>query len=713
MASSSTQATPPLTANSSPEMTAKSTKKANLRSFGVLPESVLSFAPSLSSGTSTQSLLNDYTSDSSDQYELLSTRSSNMPPPASPLSLKPRKQTPLKEHRGRISLKYDMAAEPLQSHTHSRTSTNSSVKSPQRTSFNLHLRKRSADKATSPSAKSPTRSSFRLSLFFTLLRYPILAIILSIMGLDLTALVLVRIFVFLYERFVVSQGTHRKLLEILAKSESYTEWKVAASYLDSFMKHDEWKRQEDSNEIYNSKLIRKTTRKLRQSRLENNVKEVMKHLTHACKKNHGGCMNEALYSNTYDGTKEDVELLYQEIEETIEFVARHEGLKVDEKGSFFKSLSRNYGRAALSLSGGGSLTYYHMGVLKALFEEGLLPNVITGTSGGSLLAALVCTRTDEELASEGVFDAKRVVDKFTIMSDPWAVRIKRLLSDGYLFDPTEPFKKLEELTKGHLTFLEAYKKTGRILCISVVPDEPNHVTPAKVLNFMTAPDVLISSAICASCAIPLILPPIKLMCKTETGDFVPYRGSGKLWRDGSIRSDIPDLSMLNVTFQIVSQVNPHITIFFYESQGSAGCPTPHRGGRGWRGGFIASSLIHMIDLDLKKWLRLCKDLKLLPPIMATDVSSVFLQQFDGTVTILPANSNVFPDCVHILNDPTPERLQEYITQGQLKAFPKLGMIGHRMRIEKSVQKVRDVLLGVKGMAARRSVTRFSTTDLDD
>ncbi|KAJ3009389.1 UNVERIFIED_CONTAM: hypothetical protein HDU68_002731 [Siphonaria sp. JEL0065] len=163
------------------------------------------------------------------------------------------------------------------------------------------------------------------------------------MGLDLCALVLVRIFVFLYERFVVSQGTHRKLLEILAKSESYNEWKVAASYLDSFMKHDEWKRQEDANEIYNSKLIRKTTRKLRQSRLENNVKEVMKHLTHACKKNHGGCMNEALYSNAYDGTKEDVELFYQEIEETIEFVARHDGLKVEEKGSFFKSLSRNYG----------------------------------------------------------------------------------------------------------------------------------------------------------------------------------------------------------------------------------------------------------------------------------------------------------------------------------------------------------------------------------
>jgi len=41
--------------------------------------------------------------------------------------------------------------------------------------------------------------------------------------------------------------------------------------------------------------------------------------------------------------------------------------------------------------------YYHFGVIKALLDENLLPKVVTGTSGGALVAALLCTRTDEEL----------------------------------------------------------------------------------------------------------------------------------------------------------------------------------------------------------------------------------------------------------------------------------------------------------------------------
>lgn len=40
---------------------------------------------------------------------------------------------------------------------------------------------------------------------------------------------------------------------------------------------------------------------------------------------------------------------------------------------------------------------YHLGVVKTLFEEGLLPKVISGSSVGSIIAALVCVMNDEEL----------------------------------------------------------------------------------------------------------------------------------------------------------------------------------------------------------------------------------------------------------------------------------------------------------------------------
>ena len=46
---------------------------------------------------------------------------------------------------------------------------------------------------------------------------------------------------------------------------------------------------------------------------------------------------------------------------------------------------------------GATLTMYHLGVVKALFQAGLLPRVISGSSGGSVVAAWVCTARDEEI----------------------------------------------------------------------------------------------------------------------------------------------------------------------------------------------------------------------------------------------------------------------------------------------------------------------------
>ncbi len=40
---------------------------------------------------------------------------------------------------------------------------------------------------------------------------------------------------------------------------------------------------------------------------------------------------------------------------------------------------------------------YHVGVVKALFDGGCLPSIINGTSGGSIIAGVLATRTDTEL----------------------------------------------------------------------------------------------------------------------------------------------------------------------------------------------------------------------------------------------------------------------------------------------------------------------------
>jgi predicted acylesterase/phospholipase RssA len=56
-------------------------------------------------------------------------------------------------------------------------------------------------------------------------------------------------------------------------------------------------------------------------------------------------------------------------------------------------------------------------------------------------------------------------------------------------------------------------------CVSIVVT-PSSCSPgeALVLNFMTAPDVFIWSAVAASCALPGLLPPSELVSKGIHGD---------------------------------------------------------------------------------------------------------------------------------------------------------------------------------------------------
>jgi predicted acylesterase/phospholipase RssA len=64
------------------------------------------------------------------------------------------------------------------------------------------------------------------------------------------------------------------------------------------------------------------------------------------------------------------------------------GLSDKEKAKEFLFMRQVYGRSALLLSGGGGLGIYHMGVVKALLEVGMLPRVISGSSAGSIVGQL-------------------------------------------------------------------------------------------------------------------------------------------------------------------------------------------------------------------------------------------------------------------------------------------------------------------------------------
>jgi len=90
----------------------------------------------------------------------------------------------------------------------------------------------------------------------------------------------------------------------------------------------------------------------------------------------------------------------------------------------------------------------------------------------------------------------------------------------------------------------------------------------RLLNYLTAPNVLIWSAASASCAIPGLYQPVPLMAKTKHGDIVPWNPPGTHWVDGSIENDLPMARLseqFNVNHFIVSQVNPHVIPFLQQS----------------------------------------------------------------------------------------------------------------------------------------------------
>jgi hypothetical protein len=64
-----------------------------------------------------------------------------------------------------------------------------------------------------------------------------------------------------------------------------------------------------------------------------------------------------------------------------------------------RKMKQNVGRTALMLSGGGAQAMYHLGTVRALIESKLYDGikVISGTSGGSITAAMCALKTEEEL----------------------------------------------------------------------------------------------------------------------------------------------------------------------------------------------------------------------------------------------------------------------------------------------------------------------------
>lgn len=88
---------------------------------------------------------------------------------------------------------------------------------------------------------------------------------------------------------------------------------------------------------------------------------------------------------------------------SIEFLLMSTDISKDEKFRFFSHLIKIYGRSALLLSGGGASTQSHVGIVRSLLRENLMPRIISGANAGAVACAIVGTNKKADIQRVNFF----------------------------------------------------------------------------------------------------------------------------------------------------------------------------------------------------------------------------------------------------------------------------------------------------------------------
>ncbi|HET8704842.1 MAG TPA: DUF3336 domain-containing protein, partial [Pseudomonadales bacterium] len=330
----------------------------------------------------------------------------------------------------------------------------------------------------------------------------------------------------------------------------YYEWQKLAFRHDHLSGKEKWK-QRDETSLYDFAEIRVRHDKLRQLLDDKNHSELLYALNEGVHGNMAGMGKPILYAQAKIGTKYLVDDYVNTIVEALRFIAQVDESKVSlpEKVDFFRRASHCYGRTALMMSGGAGLIYFHHGVAQTLIDEDLLPNVISGASAGSWIAAQIGSHSDEELKA-GYFDRY----KYDVPANVTPLQV--LLGGDDVLTPLEVKDQALDGFDPKMTFQEAYEHTGRYINVSIAPAEKHQ--NSRLMNAITSPNVYIRAAIDASSSIPGIFPPVTLYAKGSDGKPKPYLASRK-WVDGSTADDLPAkrlARLFGVNHYMVSLINP-------------------------------------------------------------------------------------------------------------------------------------------------------------
>lgn len=467
---------------------------------------------------------------------------------------------------------------------------------------------------------------------------------------------------------------HMKVSQLYAareKAANYQEWRDISLELDALTGLDLWKI-ETASDHYHHQLLRDRLLTLRQYQASHDHKLLIRALREGLHHDLGNMGNPLLYGRAHVGTKRLIEDYVDQVCASLNYLvdASIEHLSNDEKLALFEDILRSFGQPALQLSGGATFGMFHIGVCKALDEQNLLPSVISGSSAGALVSSIIGTHNRDELQEYYNGDA--------LYKHAWSWN---KIMDGLQGRGFANQKQLETFLRqniGEYTFQEAFEKTGRHINVSISPIGSNQ--KSRLMNELTSPYLLIWSSVLASCAVPLLFPPVTLTTKSADGEHKPYMPLER-WVDGSMRSDMPRrrlMRLYNVNYFVASQVNPHIVPLLESERRRA--EKKRLGSLPRR---ILKTQARLLGMGTLQTIYDNTDHEMLRQALS-HAYTMMSQNYYGDATIAPAKYTL-RHYRHMLQNPTKESVIWFRQQGERATWAKIDQIRVQTKISATLQ----------------------------
>lgn len=169
-------------------------------------------------------------------------------------------------------------------------------------------------------------------------------------------------------------------------------------------------------------------------------------------------------------------------------------------------------KIGIALGGGGARGFAHLGVLQALEEKGIKPEVIAGVSAGAIAGAFIASG----LSPKDAFDIIKKY-KFTGISE------FNIPKTGLLSSAKMKSRLLKKIEKEKLEELDI----PLIICVSNMLDgKPEYLTEGPLADIVQA-----------SASIPVLFSPVEL--------------NGKLYSDGGIFDNVPVKPLKKVCEKVI------------------------------------------------------------------------------------------------------------------------------------------------------------------